>query len=82
MTKSCAVVEECGAIPDIEDREGEVGVHEDCELLDSHYFTRPLCIKLHSMVIYLSSLIYYRIEQTFMLKMRTDGLPFTTPALR
>ena len=82
MTESCVVIEECGAIPDIEDREGEVCPHEDCVLLDSHYFSRPLCIKLHSMVIYLSSLIYCQIEQTFMLKMRTDGLPFTTPALR
>ena len=47
------VVEDCGAMPDIEDREGEVREPVLGRLTCAHMYFRPHFIKPHYMVIYI-----------------------------
>lgn len=77
-----AVVEDCGAIPDIEDREGEVRLFVMGPLTCVHIYSRRHCIKLPSMDIYMSSSTSYQTRQTCMHKMQMDGQRCTTHARR
>lgn len=51
-THRVLVVDDCGAMPDLEDREGEVSGVVLCKLSLSHLEVRQPSTKLHSMVTY------------------------------
>lgn len=75
-----AVIEECGAMPDLEDREGEVR-HTCLYIYIRTAFLnlcRPLCTRPPCTVICRSSNICCHIKQRFMHATQMDGLPSTT----
>jgi hypothetical protein len=80
------VIEECGAIPDVEDKEGEVSLLLSLHVSHSAFLPRLRCrphfTKRPCMDIWRSSSTSSPTDATFMPRMRTVGRHFTTHALR
>jgi hypothetical protein len=74
-----AVIEECGAMPDMEDKEGEVNTLYSCAfcLTALIRFYRLLYTSLHSMVTCLLFHTFYLTERTYTARTPMDGPHYT-----